>query len=133
MKKHILTIGTISLAILFSGCSISNSDNVSVVGSKSTTSNLKVTNLHTTHRGDLFLAQATITNNSYSNKTAQVFYRCIFYDNNQFQLDSASLQWVPVIVYVNEKKVIECSTTNPDAASFKVELSSSGEANKVYQ
>lgn len=133
MLNKIILTGISCITLLLSGCAVSSDDNVSVVGNKSNTSNLKVSHLKTTRRGNLFLAQAVISNDSYSDKTAQVYYRCLFYDNQNFELNNGSeQQWVPVLVYANQNKTIQCSSVSPDAATFKVEISSTGGANKVY-
>lgn len=118
----------IFLGIITSGCATSGkkNDRVEISGNSLDVRNLKVSDLHSIKLDNIFKAQATIHNtNSFT--TAQAYYRCNFYDKALFKVQETQ-QWIPIQILANQSEVIECSTTNPDAATFKVELSSSGRA-----
>lgn len=133
-KKYLLItlIGVLFLGSTISGCATSHKDDrVMISGNTSDARNLEVSNLHSVKLDNIFRVQATIHNNN-SFKTAQVYYRCNFYDKALFKVQDDQ-QWIPVQILANQSEVVECSTTNPDAATFKIELSSSGNALNVYK
>ena len=127
-KNLIRLICVLFVSMIVTSCATSdnNDSRVEMSGNTYDMRNLKVSDLHSIKLDTIFKAQATIHNsNRYT--TAQAYYRCKFYDPALFSIQD-NQQWIPVQILANQSEVIECSTTNPDAATFKVELSSKGKA-----
>lgn len=130
LHKMSIGVGISTLILSLGGCAYNTgNDQVKLVGNARNTQGIKVLDLHSAKKGELFQAQATLKNSDeYSN--AQIYYRCVYFDNQQFKIDTGG-EWIPVLIYANQEEQVKCTTTNPEVASFKVELSIASEANKV--
>lgn len=93
-------------------------------------SGLEVKDLHLAKINDNLNIQAAVYNDSRS--IQQIYYRCRFFDSNKFQINN-DVQWVPVQIYGKSSQNINCTATSPTAIDFKLEISSTGTALKVYQ
>lgn len=92
---------------------------------------IEITDLRTKRVNGVFVAQATIINDS--NDTPQdIYYRCHFYDSNKFDL-SGDVQWTPLQIYGGQSQTIECSSNSNQVSDFRVEISSTGASVKVYK
>lgn len=132
--KYLVPISILSVSLslsmsLTSCANISTDNHVDIVGNKYQMSDFQITDLHSINKNGVFEAQATLLNTSNS-KTIQIYYRCVYFDKNSFRIESSE-QWQPVLVYANQKQYLTCNTANPKITSFKIEVSSSGEANNT--
>jgi uncharacterized caspase-like protein len=84
-------------------------------------SNLKVTDLRATKRDNLLRIQADITNTSTSNQ--QLYYRFKWLDRDGFTVWDEE-PWKPMIVYGNQKQVINVSSPTFKATDFRLILQS---------
>lgn len=128
MVKKIV-ISTSILLTLF-GCASSNTikSKTEVVGQ---VKDIEITDLRTKRVNGVFVAQATLTNNS--NDTPQdVYYRCHFYDSNKFDL-SGEVQWKPLQIYGGQRQTVECTSNSEQVSDFRLEISSTGASVKVYK
>ncbi len=128
--KKIITI--ISAVLILSSCASNepiNTAQVSYIGNKHYNKDIKVSNLHSARSGILYKAGATITNTK-NDETLQVYYRCVFLDEDQFTIGD-DRQWIPLLVYANQAKDIKCSLANSKVENFKIEIDSAGEANQI--
>ena len=83
--------------------------------------NLKVTDLRTTKRDNLLRIQAEITNISSGNQ--QLYYRFKWLDQDGFTVWDDE-PWKPMIVYGNQKQVINVSSPTFKATDFRLILQS---------
>ena len=83
--------------------------------------NLKVTDLRATKRDNLLRIQAEVTNISSGNQ--QLYYRFKWLDNDGFTVWDDE-PWKPMIVYGNQKQVINVSSPTFKATDFRLILQS---------
>lgn len=122
----------LALTLMFgvlAGCAIDPNKISSHVVSVGDTDNFEVKDLRSAKVNDVLNVQATVYNDSRS--IQQMYYRCKFFDNNKFQVNT-DVQWVPIQVYGKSSQDISCIATSPTAIDFKLEISSTGSALKVY-
>jgi uncharacterized protein YcfL len=127
IKKVILATGL--LATLF-GCASTNTikSKTEVVGQ---VKDIEITDLRSKKVNGVFVAQATITNDS--NDTPQdIYYRCHFFDSNKFDL-SGDVPWKALQIYGGQKQTVECDSNSEQASDFRIEISSTGSSVKVYK
>ena len=116
MKKIIITIATI---VLLYGCAINQFKNqFEVIGDNS--NNIEIKNLHSSRYNDLLIAQGMLYNDS--NNTINGYYRCKFFDKDNFQINDDA-PWELITIYSNQNKSFKCQATDINAVSFKVEFS----------
>ncbi len=141
MSTTIKTFSITSLLFLMQSCANSNtftldernfmnqksSKQVLVLGNKSDADNLKVFNFHSMKSDAKFTAQASIFNTNRS-KTSQLYYRCKFYNEALFEEPDQYQTWVPLQIAAREFVDVKCSSYNPRVVTFKLQLSSGGNA-----
>lgn len=126
MKK---IIGFLSFPVFLLGCATNANTIDAHLVKVGDVGSLEVKDLRSARVNDFLNVQATVENDSGSIK--QMYYRCKFYDGNKFQVGNDS-QWQPVQVYGKSTQNIGCVATEPTAIDFKLEVSSTGTALKVY-
>jgi uncharacterized protein YcfL len=127
IKKIVITTGLLASLI---GCGSTNTikSKTEVIGQ---VKDIEITDLRTKKVNGVFVAQATITNDS--NDTPQdIYYRCHFYDSNKFDL-SGDVPWTPLQIYGGQRQTIECTSNSQQVSDFRVEISSTGASVKVYK
>ena len=127
MKKFLAAL--LSLGIL-AGCAIDPNKISSHVVNVGKVDDIEVKDLRSAKVNDNLSIQATVYNDSRS--IQQIYYRCKFFDSNKFQVNT-DVQWTPVQVYGKSSQDISCTATAPTAIDFKLEISSTGAALKVYE
>ena len=129
MKKNLLASLILGCGFL-SSCA-TNSDKISAhVANIGDVDDIEVKDLRSAKVNDNLSIQASVYNSSRS--IQQIYYRCKFFDTNKFQVNN-DVQWVPVQVYGKSSQDISCLATSPTAIDFKLEISSTGAALKVYK
>ena len=126
IRKIIVTTGLLATLV---GCASTNTikSKTEVIGK---VKDIEITDLRTKKVNGVFVAQATITNDS--NDTPQdIYYRCHFYDSNKFDL-SGDVQWNPIQIYGGQKQTVECTSDSKEVSDFRLEISSTGASVKVY-
>jgi len=83
--------------------------------------NLKVTDLRAVKRDNLLRIQVEVTNISSGNQ--QLYYRFKWLDNNGFTVWDEE-PWKPLIVYANQKQMINVSSPTFKATDFRLILQS---------
>lgn len=117
--------------VLLNACSSNKAKN-QVLGKN--VDNVKVVGLTSMRVNNLLNAKGYLHN--IGNSTAQVYYRCLFFDVNQVPLGEPSA-WKFATVYspdyIYEDVSIKCQATDVNAMDFKIELSNSSSAITVYK
>lgn len=125
MKK----IGCMIAFLFLSGCATNPNSIDAHLVKVGDVDNLDIQDLRSARINNFLNIQATVINSSGS--IQQMYYRCQFYDGNKFKVGSDT-QWMPVRVYGKTTQDISCTATEPTAIDFKLEVSSTGSAAKVY-
>jgi uncharacterized protein YcfL len=121
-----------TLSVILSSCALMNpyGDKVAKVGNVKDISVTDLRSKRSINGEDLMMAHAVLKNEN-NDIPQTVYYRCHFYTVDKFDL-SKDVQWNTVYIDGGQSKSIECSSGTKDATSFKIELSSSDKASKVY-
>ncbi len=116
MKKIIITIATI---LLLYGCATNQFKNqFEVIGDNA--NNIEIKNLRSSRYNDLLIAQGMLYNDS--NNTINGYYRCKFFDKDNFPINDDA-PWELITIYSNQNKNFKCQATDINAVNFKVEFS----------
>ncbi len=129
MNKIIKLLFLITGAMLFSACANNPNSQVNQIGSKQNLRGINISNIQSRRVGNLYTARATIENTTQS--TIQLYYRCVYFDQQMFQIDDDT-PWQPLLIYANQVQQVKCDSTNSQINSFKVDISAAGKANNVF-
>ena len=100
LKKVVISVGLLGSLVACGSTSMIKSK-TDVIGE---VKNIEITDLRTKRVNGVFIAQATIINES--NDTPQdIYYRCHFYDSNKFDL-SGQVQWTPLQIYGGQSQTV---------------------------
>lgn len=128
MKNRL--IGTLLIGMSLAACS-SNKVKNQVMGNMD---DVKVVGLTSKRSNNLLVAKGYLHN--ITNSTAQVYYRCLFFDVNQVPLGDAPA-WKFATVHVPDYAYadipVTCQATDVNAVDFKIELSNSSATVTTYK
>ncbi len=127
LKKMVISVGLLG-SLVACGSTGTIKSKTNVIGE---VKNIEITDLRTKRVNGVFMAQATIINDS-RDTPQDIYYRCHFYDSNKFDL-SGEVQWTALQIYGGQSQTVECSSNSNQVSDFRVEISSTGASVKVYK
>ena len=127
-KLSKMVFAAFSLALVFSGAMAAPSgpaiaNKLEILGQPN--ENLQVTTIRVAVENDLMRVQAEVANTADRNQ--QLYYRFKWLDGNGFVVADEEV-WKPVLVYGQQKQVIQVVAPSFKASDFRLEMQSPGSA-----